>query len=53
MNGLGKTISLLKNVINDKNCRNMNLSTIKGYLGELIVKRKLQEEGITAISKGN
>ncbi len=31
----------------------MNLSTIKRYLGELLVKSKLNEEGIELISKGN
>ncbi|MBM4295324.1 MAG: hypothetical protein FJ126_10555 [Deltaproteobacteria bacterium] len=29
------------------------MSTIKGYLGELIVKPKLLEEGLTTISLGN
>lgn len=31
----------------------MNKSTIKGYLGELIVKRKLMKEGIPTNSLGN
>jgi hypothetical protein len=53
MDGLDTTIDLLKKIITDKNCENMNLSTVKGYLGELIVKRKLQDEGIKTNSKGN
>ncbi|MFI5332203.1 MAG: hypothetical protein ACHQ2F_14370, partial [Desulfobaccales bacterium] len=53
MDDLGKTIDLLKVVIKDNNCVRMNKSTIKGYLGELIVKRKLKEEGILTNSLGN
>jgi len=33
--------------------KTMNLSTVKGFLGELIVKRKLEEEGLDVLHKGN
>jgi|SRR3990172_10586184 len=38
---IDESIILLKKVILDKNCVNMNLSNIKGYLGELLVAKKL------------
>jgi hypothetical protein len=45
MANLEKTIRCLKDVINDPNCRYMNLSNVKGYLGELLVLSKLEGEG--------
>lgn len=53
MNSVRKTIDVLKEIIQDENCSHMNLSTIKGYLGELIVKLKLEKEGCSIIQKGN
>ncbi len=53
MGKTSKTVDLLKAVIRDENCRHMNLSTIKGYLGELIVKAKLESEGCMVEQKGN
>ncbi len=44
MPSINKTIQRLKLVINDENCKRMNQSTVKGYLGELIVKAKLDSE---------
>jgi len=53
MKNINRTINLLKEIIKDENCRHMNLSTIKGYLGELIVKAKLESEGCMVKQKGN
>jgi len=39
------TIKRLKKIILDENCKNMNKSTVKGFLGELLVKNKLKQEG--------
>jgi hypothetical protein len=47
------TIELLKNVIQDDNCKRMNLSTIKGFYGELLVKKKLTLEGQEVEHLGN
>ena len=47
------TINLLKRVIRDKNCQRMNLSNVKGYLGELIVKEQLERDGFTVEHHGN
>jgi hypothetical protein len=44
MGTLSDTINLLKDVIRDENCERMNKSGVKGYLGELIVLQKLQDE---------
>lgn len=52
MGTLDDTIILLKKVIYDKNCERMNLSTVKGYLGELIVLQKLQNEGYPPQHRG-
>jgi hypothetical protein len=48
-----KTISLLRKVIQDPNCNRMNMSTIKGYLGELIVKKRLEDAGFEVEHQGN
>ncbi len=53
MKNINRTIELLKKIIRDENCRHMNLSTIKGYLGELIIKAKLESEGCVVEQKGN
>ncbi len=50
---LDAAIKRLKGVINDPFCKNMNLSNVKGYLGELIVYKKLISEGFQVIQKGN
>ena len=47
------TIDLLKAVIKDPNCRKMNKSTVVGYLGELLVKEKLESEGFSVTHRGN
>lgn len=52
-NAIDKTIATLKSVISDNNCARMNKSTIKGYLGELIVKRHLEGEGFVVQHFGN
>lgn len=53
LNNFEKTIGLLKKIIRDGNCKHMNLSTIKGYLGELVVKSKLEKEGCNVFQRGN
>ena len=52
-NNLETTIKNLKKLIRDSNCQKMNLSTVKGYLGELMVRKKLMEESKEVIHKGN
>ena len=47
------TISLLRKVIKDPNCERMNMSTIKGFLGELIVKERLEDAGFEVYHRGN
>lgn len=47
------SIKRLKDVITDNNCKKMNLSNVKGYLGELIVLEKLIKEEVTVEQKGN
>jgi hypothetical protein len=53
MRTLTDTIQLLKDVILDENCGRMNKSVVKGYLGELIVFQKLQNEGYEPKHFGN
>jgi hypothetical protein len=48
-----KTIALLKGIINDPVCEKMNRSNIKGYLGELLVRSKLEQEKCEVLPKGN
>jgi hypothetical protein len=47
------SIERLKDIITDENCKKMNLSNVKGYLGELIVLEKLLKEKVTVEQKGN
>lgn len=53
MQNLERTIQRLRTIIFDNNCCNMNLSNIKGYMGELLVAQKLIDEGNDIIQKGN
>ena len=53
MSNVSDTIDLLKKVILDPNCSRMNQSTVKGYLGELLVKAKLESEGALVEHLGN
>ena len=53
MPAIEETINRLKSVITDSNCSNMNKSTVKGYLGELLVKAKLEKEGLEVTHRGN
>lgn len=46
------TIQRLKDILNDPNCLRLNMSTIKGYLGELYVLQKLEKEGRLVVLKG-
>jgi hypothetical protein len=50
---IANTISLLRKVIKDPNCERMNMSTIKGFLGELIVKERLEDSGFEVCHRGN
>ncbi len=53
MSSINETITLLKTIILDENCKRMNKSEVKGYLGELIVLKKLQNEGFKLEHRGN
>lgn len=53
MNNINDTIEIIKKLILDPNCSRMNLSNVKGYLGELLVKAKLEGEGIEVTHLGN
>lgn len=53
MSSIEETIGRLKSVITDPNCSKMNKSTVKGYLGELLVKAKLEAEGLEVTHFGN
>jgi hypothetical protein len=44
---------LLKKVVRHPDCEKMNLSTVKGYLGELMIKEKLEAEGLSVKHVGN
>ena len=50
---MNQTIESLRGILNDPNCEHMNKSNVKGYLGELIVKNKLEGEGVNVLHKGN
>lgn len=52
-NSIIRTIENIKDIIRDENCLRMNKSNIKGYLGELFVKKKLEDEGLVVVHKGN
>lgn len=47
------TILRLRKVIKDPNCKRMNMATIKGFLGELIVKERLEDAGFEVYHQGN
>lgn len=50
---LDVAIQRLKTVLNDPVCRaNMTLSTVTGFLGELIVRQRLKKEGIEVSHHG-
>jgi len=53
LNTLNATVRKLRNVINDQNAHRMNLSTVIGYLGELVVLAKLHKEGMICRMKAN
>lgn len=53
MSNVNHTIELIKQLIFDPNCARMNLSNVKGYLGELLVKAKLESEGVQVVHLGN
>lgn len=46
-------IALLREVIKSPDCDKMNRSTVKGFLGELLVKQRLEDEGQTVQHHGN
>jgi hypothetical protein len=48
-----RTINNLREIILDANCERMNLSTVKGFLGELIVKEQLEKSGFSVLHHGN
>lgn len=50
---IDNTINRLKQIITDKNCERMNKSTLKGFWGELIVRRQLESEGFVVEHYGN
>ena len=52
-NNISTTITRLTDIITDPNCTRMNLSTVKGYLGELLIKKKLEDEGLEVVHHGN
>ena len=47
------TIEKLRDLIKDPIAHSMNLSTVKGFLGELLVAQRLRQEGGEVILKGN
>jgi hypothetical protein len=53
MKHLDRSIKRLKTIISDPHCKKMNLSNIKGYLGELFVAQKLISEGLKIEMRGN
>ncbi len=46
-------IDLLRQVVHHPACTQMNLSTVKGYIGELLVKQLLEAEGYEVEHLGN
>ena len=52
MKQIETTIKILKKVINDPYCDRMTKSVVIGYLGELILKNKLEKEGLSVDHKG-
>lgn len=53
MNSLPDTIAKLQAVITDPNFGSMNQSTVKGFLGEVLVRKKLISEGANVTHMGN
>lgn len=47
------TINLLRKLIRSPDCEKMNRSSAKGFLGELLVKKRLVSEGIPTEHLGN
>lgn len=52
LKGLDKTIATLKKILKDPNTNRMNHSTVVGFLGELVVFKKLREEGLNCTLLG-
>src|SRR5437773_1257683 len=50
---LADTLELLRRVALSPDCTNMNRSTVKGFLGELLVKQRLESEGMAVDHLGN
>lgn len=46
MSSIARTIRTLQAMAIDDNCKRMNKSTVIGFLGELLVRQKLQSEGV-------
>lgn len=46
-------VDLLRAVVLSPDCEKMNRSTVKGFLGELLVKERLESEGIKVEHLGN
>ena len=46
-----ETVSLIREIILDPNCRGLNVASIKGLLGELYAKELLENEGQQVIHK--
>lgn len=46
-------IELLREVATHPDCAKMNRSTVKGFLGELLVKQRLEQEGVKVAHLGN
>lgn len=47
------TVLRLQGIISDENCRRMNMSTVKGFLGELIVREQLERANFNVEHHGN
>jgi hypothetical protein len=50
---ISSAAELLRDVVRHQACQKMNLSTVKGYLGELLVKQLLENEGVNVEHLGN
>ena len=49
---LKQTIKRLRAVACDLNCERMNKSNVVGFLGEVLVRQKLEMEGVSVLHKG-
>jgi hypothetical protein len=47
------TIENIKSIVNDLNSNKLNKGSLKGFLGELIVKDKLEKDGYSVDHAGN